>query len=172
MSLVRLIARPLLAAPFVVGGVSQLRNSDKLAGVAQPVTDKIAPAAKLPTKDPDLLVKANGAAMIVGGAMLATGRFPRLSSLLLSGLLVPTTVAGHSFWNETDVVKKRQQQTGFVTNLGLLGGLLLASVDTAGKPGLAYRAGMAKDSVERAAGTGKLRARLALAQAQSHVPTP
>ena len=37
-----------------------------------------------------------------GGALLATGRMPRLASTLLAGALVPTTYAGHPFWKETD----------------------------------------------------------------------
>lgn len=169
MALLRRVARPLLAAPFVFGGFNQLRNSAQLAPVAEPVTSKLAGPLKLPN-NADLLVKANGAGMLVGGLLLATGRAPRVSSLLLSGLLVPTTVAGHAFWTMDDPAQKRQHTIEFVSNLGLLGGLLIASGDTAGKPGLVYRAGMAKDAAGRAAHTGALEAKLAAAQLQNKLP--
>jgi hypothetical protein len=95
---------------------------------------------------------------------------------VLSASIVPTTVAGHAFWNETDPVVRKQQRTQFLKNLGLLGGLLLATVDTEGKPGLAYRAGLAGDSAKRgakrarreakhAARAARREARLAAAQA-------
>ena len=74
------------------------------------------------------------------GLMLALGRFPRLSSALLAGSLVPTTLAGHRFWEEQDETKRAQQRIHFFKNLGMLGGLMLAAVDTEGRPGLAWRA--------------------------------
>ena len=97
--------------------------------------------------------------MLAGGALLATGRVPRLASTLLAGSLVPTTIAGHPFWRETDPVKKQQQRVQFLKNLGLLGGLLLAAVDTEGKPGVTYRAKLAGDSVARTWATTRREAR-------------
>ena len=60
--------------------------------------------------------------------------------LVLAASLVPTTYAGHAFWQEHDPAKRAAADQHFLKNLGLLGGLLLASVDTAGKPGLSWRA--------------------------------
>jgi putative oxidoreductase len=85
-------------------------------------------------------VKVNAAVQIGAGTMLALGRFPRLSSVLLAGSLIPTTLAGHRFWEESDPQKKTAQKLQFFKNLSLLGGLILAAVDTAGQPGLAWRA--------------------------------
>ena len=72
--------------------------------------------------------------------MLATGKAPRLSSFVLAVSLVPTTLGGHRFWEESDPQKKANQKIHFFKNVSLVGGLLLASVDTAGKPSLAWRA--------------------------------
>ena len=47
----------------------------------------------------------------------------------------------------------------FLKNLGLLGGLLLAAVDTEGRPGLAYRAHLASDRAHRAVRTTRREAR-------------
>jgi hypothetical protein len=104
--------------------------------------------------------------MLGGGALLATGHFPRLASVALAGALVPTTVVGHAFWEEADPSAKRMQRIQFLKNVGLLGGLLLASVDTEGRPSLAYRAGMASDSAKRAARRARREAKLAAKSAR------
>lgn len=166
--IVRRLARPLLSAIFISGGIAALRHPEghkPLAERAKPFLDK----AGVPTDDMELLVRANGAAMVAGGAMLATGKLPRLSSLGLLASLVPTTLT-HDFWNLTDPAEKQAQQVQFFKNLSLMGGLLLASVDTAGKPGLSYRAGMAADAVGRSAHTAKLEAKLAAANAKNALP--
>ena len=157
MSLVRRVARPMLAAMFVVGGLDQLTHPGAKAKAARPVLE-LASKVGLPD-DPELLVRANGVAMVGGGALLATGHVPRIASTILAGSLVPTTVAAHPFWNESDPQKRAQQKIQFLKNLGLLGGLLLASVDTAGKPSLAYRAHLASESAHRTVRTTKREAR-------------
>ena len=150
MTLVRRVARPMLAAMFVVGGLDQLKHPGTKADTARPLVEKLAPAIGLPD-DTELLVRANGAAMVGAGALLALGRLPRLASTVLAATLVPTTVAAHSFWNEQDPKVRAQQKVQFFKNVSLLGGLLIAAVDTAGKPGLAYRAHMVNDSAHRTA---------------------
>lgn len=179
MGLVRALARPMLAAPFILGGLDQLKDSAKLLNRARPMVAKVAESTGLPN-DPDLLVKANGAAMVAAGAGLATGVLRKPSALVLAATLVPTTLAGHPFWAETDPAKKAADKVGFAKNAGLLGGLILALVDTDGKPGLLYRAKMAGDSVSRtadltrrearhAAKTAKREAKIALLQAKDAV---
>ena len=150
MTLVRRVARPMLAAMFVVGGLDQLKHPGTKADTARPLVEKLAPAIGLPD-DTELLVRANGAAMVGAGSLLALGKLPRLASTVLAATLVPTTVAAHSFWQEQDPEVRAKQKVQFLKNLGLLGGLLLAAVDTEGKPGLAYRAHMVNASAHRAA---------------------
>ncbi|BAH48948.1 DoxX family protein [Rhodococcus opacus] len=142
--LVRRIARPLLSAIFISGGIDALRNPAQKAQAAAPLIDKSTEALpgsvtqKIPS-DPETLIKINAAVQIGGGVLLATGKAPRLASLALAGSLVPTTVVGHDFWNETDPAKKAAQRTQFLKNVSLLGGLLIAAVDTEGKPSLGWR---------------------------------
>ena len=83
--------------------------------------------------------------------LLATGRFPRLASTMLAASLIPTTAIEHAFWEETDPSRKAQQRSLFLKNVGLLGGLLLATVDTEGKPGLVWRAQHAGRTTRREA---------------------
>jgi uncharacterized membrane protein YphA (DoxX/SURF4 family) len=82
-------------------------------------------AAGLGVPNPEMAVRGNGAAMVVGGAALVLGKAPRLAALGLIGSLIPTTLAGHPFW-EKEGAERKQQEVQFYKNLGLLGGLLLA----------------------------------------------
>jgi putative oxidoreductase len=157
MTVIRLIARPMLASMFVVGGIDAIRNADALVERSKPVIDKLVPLAKrtvpqapIPS-DPKNLVRLNGAAQIVAGLALATGRVPRLSALVLSASMLPTTIAGHRFWEADDPSAKATQRHMFFKNVSMTGGLLLASVDTAGRPGLAWRARRAARDAQREA---------------------
>jgi putative oxidoreductase len=143
--LVRRIARPLLAAPFVVLGVEALRHPENRVAAARPVVEKVTEQAnkQLPVqlpRDVEQWVRINAGVMVGAGALFGLGRLPRLSALLLSMATVPTTLAGHRFWEYQDKQQRSQQRIHFLKNLGLVGGLLIAAVDTEGKPSVGYRA--------------------------------
>ncbi len=146
MVLVRLLARPMMSSMFITGGIHALRNAEHLAKRAEPVTDKLEPAVDKATEqlpfslDAKQMVQLNGIIHVVGGFCLATGRAPRLSALALVATMVPTTLGVHRFWEESDPQKRANQQVHFFKNVSMMGGLMLASVDTAGKPSLAWRA--------------------------------
>jgi len=156
MTLSRVLARPLLASGFIYGAVTALRHSQELTPKAQPVADKVVPAAKkagvpLP-EDTQTLVRLNAAAQIVGGLALASGKAPRLGALVLVATTVPATVVEHPFWSATSPDDKTSQRLHFVKNLSMVGGALLASADTNAKPGLAWRAQRAAKDARREAG--------------------
>jgi putative oxidoreductase len=140
--ILRRIARPMLAAVFVSGGVETLRNPKPRVDTAAPVVEKagekVGDQSPVPM-DPELLVKVNAIAQVAAGTALGLGKFPRLSALVLAASLAPTTVVGHRFW-EKDGADRGAQRTHFLKNVGLLGGLLIAASDTHGKPSLAWRA--------------------------------
>jgi putative oxidoreductase len=139
MNLTRRVARPMLAAIFVGSGIDSLRDPKPRVEKARVVTSKLADAAGLPD-NPEQLVKVNAGVQVAAGLLLAIGRLPRVAALALAGSIVPTTLAGHRFWEETEPSTRAQQRIHFLKNLGILGGLLLAAVDTAGKPSLSWRA--------------------------------
>jgi uncharacterized membrane protein YphA (DoxX/SURF4 family) len=194
MTVVRAIARPLLSCIFVVQGVNSLRQPEPLVLRAEPVTDRMVPLLKkvAPPKISDRLpestknlVRLNGAAQVVGGLALASGNGRRLGATLLAASLVPTTLAGHRWWEIDDTTKRQQQRIHFLKNLGLFGGLLLAAVDTEGRPGLAWRAShgtqvakrqtartakLAKREARRAARAAKREAQLFARQAKAELP--
>jgi putative oxidoreductase len=154
--LVRRIARPLLASSFVYGGIDTLRNPQSRVPGAAPVVEQITAAAdqQLPVqvpRDVEQWVKIDAGVKVAAGSLLALGKLPRLSALALSASIVPTTLAGHRFWEHDDPKERFGQTSHFLKNLGLLGGLLIAAVDTEGKPGLAWRAQHAVGSAKREA---------------------
>ncbi|MHC1558214.1 DoxX family protein [Actinomycetospora sp. C-140] len=138
--LVRRLARPMLAAMFIKGGVDTLLNPEPRVQKATPLLEKVGPTLpdQVPS-EPGQLVRIDAGVKIGAGTLLAIGKFPRLSSLALAATLVPTTVAGHPFWEKADPAEKTAEQQQFLKNLGLLGGLILAAVDTEGKPSLGWR---------------------------------
>jgi uncharacterized membrane protein YphA (DoxX/SURF4 family) len=143
--IMRRIARPMLAAVFVSGGIETLRNPKPRVQAAEPVVDQTVGQLedKLPDEvptDAETLVKLDAAVRIGAGLALALGRFPRLASVLLAGSLVPATVAAHRFWEHQDPQERAQQQVHFFKNVGLIGGLMIAAGDTHGKPSVAWRA--------------------------------
>lgn len=145
---VRMMARPMLASMFVMGGLDALQNAEQKVPKAQEVAPRFAGAVPgLADLEPEDLVRINGAAQVAGGIALALGKLPRLSSAVLAASLVPTTLAGHRFWDETDAAARTNQKIHFVKNVSMLGGLLLSLLDTEGRPGIAWRA---KHGVEHA----------------------
>jgi uncharacterized membrane protein YphA (DoxX/SURF4 family) len=149
MTLLRAGARTMLASYFVVTGVKALRNPDQLVQAAEPLVDRVVPVVKkyapqqvatVVPEDAVNLVRANGAIQVVGGLGLATGFGRRLGAALLAASIVPSTVAKHPFWSRSNPEEKALDRAQFLKNTSLLGGVLLASLDTEGKPSLAYRA--------------------------------
>ncbi|MEV5612767.1 DoxX family membrane protein [Streptomyces sp. NPDC052225] len=139
MAVLRKCARPMLSSVFVVGGLSTLRAPARVAPAAEPVAVPVATRVPKLTEDPEQLVRINSAVQVGAGALLATGRLPRVAALALAGSLAPTTLAGHAWWKEKDPERRAQQRTHFLKNVSLLGGLLIAAADTHGKPSAAHR---------------------------------
>jgi uncharacterized membrane protein YphA (DoxX/SURF4 family) len=155
MAVSRVIARPMLASMFLVGGFNAVKNPDKVAPRAQPVTDRLAPllqkAAPWLPSDPATLARLNGSLQLVAGTALAAGKAPRLSAAALALSLVPTTAAGHRFWEEQDPATRAQQRVHFFKNVSMLGGLIIATGDTEGRPGVVWRTRRAARDARREA---------------------
>ena len=52
---------------------------------------------------------------------------------------MPGSLGGHTFWNESDPQRKADERRAFLTDISLIGGLIIAAVDTEGKPSLGWR---------------------------------
>jgi putative oxidoreductase len=172
MAISRVFARPMLASMFLVGGFNAVKNPEKLAPRAQAVTDRLVPllqkAVPMLPSDPVTLARLNGAVQLVAGASLATGKAPRLSAATLALTLIPTTAAGHRFWEEPDPAVRAQQRNHFFKNVSMFGGLIIAAGDTEGQPGVLWRTRRAAKDARREArhlaATARREARLAKAK--------
>lgn len=149
MSLLRVVGRPLLASMFVVGGWNSVRNPKAVAPAAEPVVRPITERVAALPDGTEQLVRLSGGVQMAAGVLLATGRLPRLSALALAATLVPTTVAGHRFWEAEDPSDRAQQRIQFLKNLSMLGGLLITADDTAGAPSVLWRSRHAARELRR-----------------------
>lgn len=141
--LIRRIARPLLSAAFIGQGVETLRNPALSLEATEPT---VAALRQLPgpygdriPSNPETAARINAAVQVAGGALLATGKMPRVASAVLAFTVIPGSLGGHLFWAESDPDRRAQKRRDLLTDLSLLGGLIIAAADTAGKPSLGWR---------------------------------
>ena len=139
MSFVRFLARPMLASSFVLAGMDKLRNADDTATQLSPLLSRAADALPFQTNE-KTLARVIGGTQVGAGVCLALGKFARLSATLLA---VISALTGYVEWRSADTSSKEgrdARRKQLLKNVSLTGGVLLAAVDTAGKPGLAWRA--------------------------------
>jgi putative oxidoreductase len=118
----RTVSRVCMSAIFVQSGWSVLRDPGHRPQLA----------AKLGIPHPEpatTLTRANGGVMAMSGAALALGLRPRVAASVLTASLVPTTLAGHRFWEQEDAQARTQQRIHFLKNVAMMGGLLFVAVE-------------------------------------------
>ncbi|MFJ4657067.1 DoxX family membrane protein [Nocardia sp. NPDC088792] len=142
--MLRRVAHPLLAAVFVVDGIDTLTSPEPRAKAATELVhrgEKRLPpklAAYLPD-DPLLAVRINAAVRIGGGALLALGKLPRLSAVVLAATIIPSALTEDDYWSEQSPERRAAKRTSLLKDASLLGGLLIASTDREGRPSLGWR---------------------------------
>lgn len=139
----------MLASIFIIQGLDTVLHPDRKVAAAEPVVRPLAERASFVPDDVEQAVRLNGAVQLVAGSMLALGRFPRVSALAIAASLLPTTYAGHRFWETDDKQERMQQRIHFLKNVSMFGGLLIAAGDTAGNPSIAWRGRHAVTSAKR-----------------------
>jgi uncharacterized membrane protein YphA (DoxX/SURF4 family) len=141
----------MLASIFIVQGIDSLLHPDTKAPAAEKVVRPLAERIPAVPDDVEQAVRLNGAVQVVAGSLLAIGKFPRLSAAALAATMLPTTAAGHRFWESDDKLERAQQKIHFLKNLSMLGGLLIAAGDTAGNPSVVWRSRHAAETAKREA---------------------
>jgi uncharacterized membrane protein YphA (DoxX/SURF4 family) len=116
--LLRLLSRPLLATPFVLGGLNSLRDPGPLP----------AAAGALGIPQPEVATRVTASTMITAGLAMGTGLAPVAGPAVLAGCLAGATVGVHRFW-EKDGHERIEHRNAFLTNIGLAGGLALSAAD-------------------------------------------
>lgn len=161
MTLLRFVARSMLASSFVLNGIKAIQHPEEFAPAAEPLAEKVLPlvASALPEsargylpEDTAGLVKLNGALQVLGGLSLATGLGRRLGAGVLAVTMLPHVLATNPLKGPDRGAACAQ----LTKNVALLGGVLLAAQDTEGKPTLAWRLRtqkqlLAKDAARRKA---------------------
>jgi hypothetical protein len=66
--------------------------------------------------------------------------------------VVPGSLGAHKFWSEADPQRKAGERRAFLTDVSLIGGLIIAAVDTEGKPSLGWRGRRAAHKVTEVVG--------------------
>ena len=154
MNLLRVVARPLLAAPFIADGVDALMHPrfhvERAAGV-RPLIDKVTGAVGLePLTDQQLALatRVTGAVTVVAGLRFALGRKPRVAALTLAAIgapmaLVNAPLPGTMRGLSKEQIKRRRYRT--LNKAGLAAGVLLASTDRVGQPSALVAHAMRRD---------------------------
>ncbi|WP_427130446.1 DoxX family protein [Pseudarthrobacter sp. S9] len=139
MSLVRFLARPMLASSFVLAGMDKLKNADDTAAQLSPLLRRAAESLPFQTNE-KVLARVIGGTQIGAGVCFALGKSARLAATVLA---VISALNGYVEWRSADISSKQgrdARRKQLLKNVSLTGGVLLAAVDTAGKPSLAWRA--------------------------------
>lgn len=152
MNLLRGVGRLLLGGFFIVNGAKAVKNPSAFVPAAEPVAQRFVPLARkaLPPEaaayipeETSTLVRANGVASMLGGLGMATGISRRGGAHLAALSMLPHVFAANPQGAVTQADKDARRSL-FVRNLALLGAALVVSQDTAGQPGLGWRAADAK----------------------------
>ncbi|MDE9365602.1 DoxX family protein [Luteipulveratus sp. YIM 133132] len=125
---VRAVARLLIGSTYAMLGYDAWTAPGGRVDAAGSTLAALREVIPLPEND-EGLVRFNGAVQTVGGAAIALGIMPRPAAAAVLGSLAPTTVAGHAFWKVDDPAARKQQQTQFMKNLAMLGGLVYIVLD-------------------------------------------
>lgn len=123
------LARPFVAAPYIMTGLEALRDprerAERVGPAVKPVADRI---DWLP-KDPETLVRMQGALSLGTGALLLTGKFRRLTTLVLAAQLVPALATEHRYWTEEDPDRRANERSHLLKNAGMFGALLMVATE-------------------------------------------
>lgn len=143
MTIVRFVARPLLASSYIASGVDRLKNSDNTAEQLRPVLQragKTIPSARSFTANEQLVAKVVGGTQIGAGLLLGIGKLSRVAALLLVVSSALNTVVEYRSADSSTKEAKTHRRNELLKNVSLIGAVMLATVDTNGRPGLAWRA--------------------------------
>jgi len=119
MDVIVLMARILFVGVFLISARAHLMQTGMLAGYAG--------SKGVPLARPVVLI--SGMQIQLGGLSVLLGVRADLGAVLLVAFLVPTAVVMHDFWRESEPQARMVEQTQFVKDLGLAGGVLFLRAD-------------------------------------------
>ncbi|WP_074414947.1 DoxX family protein [Mycolicibacterium fortuitum] len=141
--LIRRIARPMLSATFISRGVDTLRDPSASTESARRTLGTLSalpgPVGSDVQANAATVARATAVVQIAGGLLLAAGRAPRLTAAALAVTMIPGSIGSQAFSKDAEPQQAADRRREFLTDMSLLGGLIIAAADTAGKPSLAWR---------------------------------
>ncbi|MDH6193943.1 putative membrane protein YphA (DoxX/SURF4 family) [Mycobacterium frederiksbergense] len=133
----------MLSATFIARGVDTLRDpaaaTDNTRSTLGALTALPGPARAWVPTNAEAVARANAVVQVAGGLLLAAGRAPRLTAAALAFTMVPGSFGSQIPLKDAEPQSSAEQRRELLTNVSLLGGLIIAAADTAGKPSLAWR---------------------------------
>jgi len=139
MNILRMVARPLLAAPFIADGISAVRDPDPHVERAHVVTPLLERAGvEVDDSQLRLATRVVGAVTTLAGVSLALGKGVRTSAAVLATVAVPLAVVNNPVWTASTSDERRLLRRGLTRSLALFGGLVIASTDRQGRPSAAW----------------------------------
>ncbi|RFU38443.1 DoxX family membrane protein [Actinomadura logoneensis] len=120
-------ARPLVAAPYIITGLETMRDPRPRAEQVAPALKPIADQLDWLPKDPVTLVRIQGAMSLGTGALLLTGRFRRLATVMAAAQLLPALATEHHYWTEDDPERRASERSHLLKNAALFGALLMVA---------------------------------------------
>lgn len=141
MNILRLVARPLIALPFIVDGVSAMKNPAPHAEQFKKIQPLLETAGVPPvlTSDARLLSRAVGATTTVAAVGLALGKSPRLCATVLASVAVPIAIVQNPVWTAQTKEERNKYRRGLERYGAAFGGLVLASTDRLGEPSASWK---------------------------------
>ena len=141
--MIKLLARPLLVAPFIAQGIDSLRNPKKHAKRFETLEKPLASLGVPPVlaSDTELLARVLGGISTVAGLCLATGRKPRAAALTLAAIHLPLAITSNPVWEAKTPEERKDYTSSLMQSGAVAGGLLYAASDRGGKPSLGWRLG-------------------------------
>ncbi|MDO5721630.1 MAG: DoxX family membrane protein [Actinomycetaceae bacterium] len=141
MNLLRLVARPLIATPFIVVGVSAMRNPSAHAEQLKKVTPLLETLGVPPVlaSDARFLSRTMGAVTTVAATGLALGKAPRVCAGVLTAVAVPIALVQNPVWTAKDRDERNRYRRGLERYGAALGGVILATTDRVGAPSASWR---------------------------------
>lgn len=114
-NLMILIGRFLLGLYFLVPGLMKFAAPDMHIALMN--------AHKVPMAEPLMWIAA--VTNVIGGLLLISGRYVRLTALGFVLYILLVNVLLHDFWNDHEGVSSERELQNFIKNLGILAGLLV-----------------------------------------------
>jgi uncharacterized membrane protein YphA (DoxX/SURF4 family) len=108
------IGRAILDGFFLYNGINHFKNRKMLAGYAG--------SKGIP--NPGISVPATGALLLLGGASVALGVYPKLGVAALIAFLASVSPTIHAFWQDGDPNQRMADMINFSKNTALAGATL------------------------------------------------